>query len=376
MSPMAGRDPLSGDTSYTESLLEHPPAGVEYTSYDLALRDGTLWVRGRRRRHGNGQPADRVILVARATERLLRRSRIMFREPNWYCTVDPAAYDLIHLHQFPARQVGPHLPVVSSAGYPLPELYRVRERWRPIHLNLALRLESATARLGKVDVPWLSTRPPGIMTVYTEHYREWLVARGIPKSRILLAGTAVPDLGLPERRSDGRTVGFIGRDFARKGGHTALATLRLLRAVDPAWHMVVVTSGNYTVEPREPSLDVIYDVERDDLLHTILPRLDILLLPTESDCGAPYGLIEALQAGVCAVISDYPWLDRRLRPPAVATIRTDPVLIADHIRRLTADDLQRAQTAARKLWEEEFSMKSLHMDLLRAYDLALSQTVR
>ena len=374
MSPLAGRDPLSGDTSYTESLLQQPPLGVQYTPYDEALRNGTLLIRGRRRHHGAQTIEDLVILAARAVEQGLRRSQFMFREQYGYVTVKPGVFDLLHAHLFSVRQIGSSLPVVSSAGYPLNVLYQERDHWRPTHAALALKSEYLAARLCKVDVPWLATRAPGVMTVYTEHFRNWLIARGIPAERILLAGTALPEVSLHDKRSDGRTLGFIGRDFNRKGGPVALAALRLVRQVDPTWHMIVVTSNRYGVVSGEPGVEMMYDVARHDLLSAVLPRLDILLLPTSSDCGAPYGLLEALHSGVHAVISDLPWLDSRLRPPAVSRMSPDPVKIANYVAQLSNLDLQQSQLAARELWQEHFAMNVLHTDLLRAYELALSQS--
>lgn len=374
MSPLAGRDPLSGDTSYTESLLHQPPQGVQYTTYEEALRDGTLLIRGRRRRHGPQTIEDLIILAARSVEYGLRRSQLMFREQYGYCTIKPGVFDLVHAHLFSVRQIGSNLPVVSSAGYPLSVLYKNREHWTPMHVALALKSEHLAARLCKVDVPWLGTHTPGVMTVYTDHFRNWLIARGIPAERILLAGTALPDLSLLEKRSDGRTLGFIGRDFNRKGGPIALAALRLLRKVDPTWHMLVATSDRDAVPAGEPGVEMMYDVPRHDILSEVLPRLDILLLPTKSDCGAPYSLLEALQSGVHAVISDLPWLDSRLRPPAVSRMSADPAKIANYVGHLSNLDLLQSQSAARELWQEHFTMNSLHTDLLRAYELALSQT--
>lgn len=378
LSPVPGRDPLSGDTSYTEALLQQPPPGVQYTTYDEAIRDGRVLIRGRRRYHGRQAMVDRVILGARIVEHSLRRAQLMFREEFGYYTIQSDAFDLVHSHLFSIRQINSKVPVVSSAGYPLTELYRYRERWKPLHVNMALRLEEFAARACQVDVPWLGNSTSGVITVYTDHFRNWLVRRGVPQDRVLLAGTGLPDLELASvhRQCDGRTLGFIGRDFNRKGGQIAIEVLRLLRNLDQSWKMIVVTSDRHSINKDEPGVEIHHDPERSKILREILPRLDILLLLTESDCGAPYGLLEALQMGVHAIISNYPWLDSRLIAPAVVRMPFDPPRIAGYVANLSSEDLKRSQTAARKLWHETFSMSSLHTDLLHAYELALSGSSR
>ena len=78
LSPIAGRDPLSGDTSYTDALLADPPVGVGYVRYDQALADGSLRIRGRK-----GASGDAGWLALRGAELALRRAGVMFREPTW-----------------------------------------------------------------------------------------------------------------------------------------------------------------------------------------------------------------------------------------------------------------------------------------------------
>ena len=372
-SPLRERDPVSGDTSYTEALLQEPPAGVSYITYDAAIKSGKLRVRGRAPWHAQANLTDIAIFGARAIEFALRRGSLAFREPVWFVSVDPASVDLVHQHLFAVRQVGSRLPVVSGAGYPLTELYRMREQWTPLHLRCALAFESAAARALDIHEPWLRPTSNGVMTVYTEHFRAWLMDRGVDGDQVHVAGTALPDLGLPTKHSDGKTLGVIARDFVLKGGDIALAAFRELRASDPSWRLIVGTTAaeaRVYVTP-EPGVELVVDPSRELVLNDLLPRIDILLAPTRSDCGAPYAVLEALQAGTCVVMSEIPWLDPRLQPPAVARVPLAPGAVASAVVALASGDLRAAQHAARALWRAEFSMERLHRPLLAAYDAAL-----
>lgn len=373
-SPLRGLDPPSGDVSYTEALLEEPPPGVVYTTYRQAIEDGTVRVRGRKPWRGGLSGTDLGLFAARSVEQLARRSGVLFRERVGYVTVEAGAYDLIHQHLAALRQVGSHVPVVSSAGYPLTELYRWREGWGALHLRAATGVEAWMARAVDAHNPWLRAGRDGVLTVYGDHFRTWLLDRGVDGERVLVSATALPDLRLPPRRSDGRTLAVVARDFWRKGGDVAVEAFRRLHRRDPAWRLVVVTTAASAAAHQSlldhPAITLELDAARDAILHRVLPTADILLLPTRSDCGAPYGVLEALQAGVSVVISDLPWLDDRLQPPAVARVpRCRPDCVVTAVLRF-AEQADRA-TAAHKLWREQFSMPVLHSQLRCAYDAAL-----
>lgn len=372
-SPVAGLDPPSGDVSYTEALLAQPPPGVTYTTYADAIDAGTVRVRGRRPKHGAFGAVDASVLGVRAGEQLLRRTGAMFREPTWFVTIDPDAFDIVHQHLFPVRQIGRRVPVVSSAGYPLAVLYGARERWSPRHLRVALALQSAFDRSFGVHDPWLRPEADGVMTVYSGHFRTWLLDRGVPADQVLVAGTGLPDMAVGARRSDGKTLAFVARDFARKGGDTAQAAFHRLRAADPSLHLIMVTSAAAAGAQglAGPGVEVIVDAPRRRLLEDVLPRTDVLLLPTRSDCGAPYGVLEALQAGAAVVTSTYPWLDERLAEPAVVRVAPTVEAVTDAARALLVPAaLHAAQAATRQLWATQFSMDRLQRDLLDSYGRA------
>ena len=368
-SPLAETDPLSGDTSYTESLLAYPPPGVEYTTYQEAIEEGSLWVRGRKPWHTRPNRIDASVFVLRSIEALFRKSRLMFREQLGYVTIEPGIFDVVHQHLPAIRQLGRPLPVVSGAGFPLTELYRERERWGELHLRIALVLKSLLARLTNAHNPWLRPIKGSLMTVYSDHFRDWLIARGVSADQVRISGTALPQLDLPAKRSDGHTLGVVARDLERKGGDIAIAAFRLLHESDPAWRLIVATtSANAAGIVDHPNLLVVADASRDTILAEVLPQIDILLAPTQADCGAPYGLLEALQSGTALVTSTIPWLDERLTGPAVRRVENSAQPVAVAVRDLARENKEDRQQAAISLWATRFSMAALQQHLRSAYD--------
>jgi hypothetical protein len=116
----------------------------------------------------------------------------------------------------------------------------------------------------------------------------------------------------------------------------------------------------------------ILDADRRTLLEEIYPVHDVLVSPTSSDCGAPYAVLEALQAGMAIVLPPLPWLDERLRPPAVTFASRSSTEIARALGELLQPDrLSSAQDSAVKLWQQVFSMEAFWPELLEAYRRAL-----
>jgi glycosyltransferase involved in cell wall biosynthesis len=372
-SPVHGRDAPGGDIIYTESLVAEPPPGVEYTTYDQALDRGQIVVRGRRPRRGRVNPMDLPIFLVRALD-ALPRGRVAFREAPWFISFTGDDFDLVHQHLFGVAQMGHRrLPSISSAGFPLAELYGSRELWSYQRTRLAEAYQFRAAKVLRAHVPGYHSPPDGLMTVYTEHYRRYLRERGI-REPVRVVGQALPQRTRDEPPSATRTIAFIGRDFERKGGHRAVAAFRLLRDRGLSLRLIVVTAAGAAPPDihDEPGVVVHLDLARHLVLQQILPATDVLVLPTSADCGTPYAVIEALQCGAGVVVTRNPWLSERLAGPPV--VRTDAGVsaIADGVDELLGMPREMRRDSANALYAREYSMAGLHADLLAAYQSALA----
>jgi glycosyltransferase involved in cell wall biosynthesis len=379
-SPLPGRDPVSGDTAYTESLLAAPPPDVEFITYSDAVESGVMRVRGRRPHKGRRwTAADALILVVRGLEMLGRRTGMMYREPTWFVSLDTAEIDLIHQHLFAIRQIGPRVPVVSSFGYPLNVHYKFRERWSPSRLRIATALEVLWSVVLRVHTPWLHGVQPAIMTGYSRAAVDWLVARGWPTSQTRVISTGMVPLGAasPEAERDPLELAFVGRDFYRKGGDIAVAAFELLRSRHQGIHLTIVTSSVPSGQDLPDGVHLVLDAERAYVQDVVLARASILLAPTRADCGVPYGLLEAMQRGCAIVTSDTKWLDDRLAPPAVHRVAPEATTVAAAAESLLSHAaLAEAGTAVRELWERCFSSDALGVSLRAAYEDCLTSGAR
>jgi glycosyltransferase involved in cell wall biosynthesis len=331
-------------------------------------------LRGRRPGRGHAGPADPGLFGLRTAETLARRTGLMFAEPLWFATVDPDAFDVVHLHLFSLRQVDSTVPVVSSAGYPLSVLYHEGRGWSARRASVALALESRLARMSDAHVPWLTASRSDLLTVYSGHFARWLVDRGVPEQNVRVLGTALPAAPPISRTSDGRTLAIVARDYHRKGGDLALAAFDLMRERDPSLTLLVATQAPEAVRSLtgRPGVELFRNPPRSVVVDEILPRTDVLLATTRLDCGVPYGLLEALRQGCGVVTSTVPWIDERLSGPSVRRVGLDPVAVASAATELLGGDRACLERDARALWQDRFSMASVHRELLAAYRDAIA----
>ncbi|WP_289019464.1 glycosyltransferase family 4 protein [uncultured Ornithinimicrobium sp.] len=312
ISPVPGIDPQSGDVTYTRQLLDAPPPGVVYTTYDQAIADGNLVELGTRHAIRASRRGDRwwqlLIGAARKCENLLRRSGLAYREQIRVFKVKPGSFDLIHVHVFHHRFIGAHPPVVASAGGPLRWVYTDAWGWGVVRVAVAELIDrtlgwlwDATmcgARLGRAD---LFIGP-------SDYLREWLQQRGWPGGRIAVQPNYLAVQRTPPLRAalSPRTLGFVARDFDAKGGAEVLAAFADLSQRYPSLRLHIVGSPQRTVSPEITSrVKWTPEVPREELLNTILPAIDLLIYPSRCDTGVPYSSMEALAQGIPAVVSDY-----------------------------------------------------------------------
>jgi glycosyltransferase involved in cell wall biosynthesis len=387
VSAVASRDPHSGDVTYTEQLVAHPPPGVEYTTYDRAVADGSLRELGTRgdvraalggSAGAAGAAATLGAAALRTVEGRVRATGAVFREPIRVLEADPTAFDLVHVHVFNTLFVGASPPVVMSAAGPLEWVYRDAWGWSDRKVRRANAFDAALAQALDATLHARRLGRARRFVAFSEHLRDWVCANGVPPALVdVVPNYLAPPPGRPataaaESRAP-RRLGFVAKDFRSKGGEEVVAAFAMLRRERPDLELVVVGSEPQG-EPdqlRAAGIDWRAFVPRDELLRTVLPGIDVLLHPSHID-GLPYAPMEALAYGVPLVVSDYGALPEMVRGGAGRVSRTRDV--ADLVRATTelldADVHARARAAARVRFETAYSSQTQAPALRRSYELA------
>lgn len=301
LSPVSPIDPDNGDAQFTRDLLAAPPEDVEYITYTDALAAGMVtWGRSLRDVRIWRRPlADPLTAVARAGLHGLRRSGVLLPDPvRWLRVVAP--FDVVHVHCFPVRFLGPRPPVVITDSAGTFWYWTAARGMRESRVLRMLRRERFAARAFGYIHPTARPEPAERVLFFVDAARALLQRTGVPVDGIQRCPPGVPHPVRTSQRS-GKTLLFVARNFDIKGGGTAIEILRRVRARHPDARLMV--AGPSSPDPGLDGVVWLGPRTRDELYTHVYPAADIFVYPTRFDC-APLVVMEALAHGLPVIAPD------------------------------------------------------------------------
>ncbi len=372
ISPLRDLDPPCGDITYTETLLRHPPPGVEYETHASALAAGRLVENAKRNRFWR----EPVTTAANKLINIARSKRWLFWEPFRYFSLAPGAYDAVHLHVFSAGFWRIDCPLVVTSGAPQTDLYidrRVRSR---AGVSRMLRTDTLLARMLGVNSCAAALPQAARVAVYTEYYRDWLVSHHVigPEKIDVIPIMHEPDLRPIEPRLPTR-IGFVANDFDAKGGRVLLKAFQAVKAAVPRAELWIVGGGRPADLGEIAGVTWLGQIDRDRLLRDIMPSFDVFAYPTPCDCFS-YVTLEAMAAGCAIATSDYVSMPEAVdygKAGMVSPVGNHAKLAENIIALLDPDTNMRFRQAARSRFDEHFSCKAVAPRLLETYKKAIAE---
>lgn len=383
LSPLPGLDPPGGDVTYTEQLLAEPPPGVEYETYEEALKAGKIIERGRRHTLSStsvrGLPKELTVVAREKTVNSFRRKGLLFREPFRFFEVRSAEYDLVHVHVFSVTLGAASLPLVVSNGADLPSHYLDARRWGRRRVGVASALDSFLARAEGVVHNSLGPSRADQLVCFSQHLADWYCSRSKLREdqiSVIPCATEVADARKPLERHP-QTVGFVAADFTMKGGGTLLAAWDEVRGMRPDVTLQVVGSPCPYSDDFLARRAITWRgrVERRILFDQVFPSFDVFAYPSNWD-GAPLVIEEALAHGVPVVTSDYGALPEMIGYGTAGEVvpRRDPRLLAAAILRLLEPEYnKKASLAAQEIFRQRYERTVVHRRLREVYDRAVER---
>jgi glycosyltransferase involved in cell wall biosynthesis len=360
-SPVASGGESNGDMQYTEDLLAHPPAGVEYVSMVDALATGEL-VAEPSWRGGDARPRT-LAEAASATARLgvngLRRFKWLLPDGVhwWRVTGD---FDAVHVHCLPVHLSGavPPMLVTDSAGtfwyWTAACGMEDTRAWRLLHR------ERRVAHVAGYTHPSANTDHAAAVLLFVEEGLDLLDRVGLDRSRAGVAPPGVPPARMAHREHEEPTMLFVARNFEVKGGAVVLHILEEVRRRIPSARLMV--AGSDKPDPGLPGVTWLGSCSRDELYERAYPEADVFVYPTTFDC-APLVVMEAMANGLPVVA-----------PRAFGL----PSMVRDGEGGLLYEpgDVPAATEAVLRLFSDRQLLADLAAGARRGYDTRLSTSVR
>lgn len=227
----------------------------------------------------------------RSRPRWLAYLRFGRRVENWLACHQPMDC-IIHSHE----RIGVH-DVTTFHGPPFASV-RDKPWWKKLSLRVAMQcwLERRELRVARAIIP----NSPIIARQLADYYPEYAHKLTAP-----IVPGVVPGVTRPPRKvaQDGGIVGFVGREWQRKGLSRAVAIVAQLRNTRPRLEFWVIGPEPRAIEYLFKDWHGAYRLLgwRTDNAH--FEQIDVLLHPARAE---PYGMVisEAMAACVPVVVSE------------------------------------------------------------------------
>jgi glycosyltransferase involved in cell wall biosynthesis len=189
-------------------------------------------------------------------------------------------------------------------------------------------------------------------------------------------GASPANIGAVPRPKSGFTLLHVGRMVPTKDHATLLRAVALARPRIPNVRLWIVGDG-----PLEPSLRalsselglsecVTFFGERNDV-SSFLAAADLFVMPSITE-GLPVSLLEAMSAGLPAVVTDVGGMGEIARLSRAATLvpRSDPQALSEVLCKTAErrDELPKIGDLARRCYQERFTPERMFDEYMRLYN--------
>lgn len=278
---------MGGENTYTQTLLSHPPDGVEYTHHTKALETGEI-----------------KLTYFGKIDSILMTAKVLPPDAGVMSIKLEADFDLIHCHAYNLKIEGKHPPVVlgdSSCNF----LYlRDYLGWSPAKIKLQYHLRRLFHRMTNVYDQTLNLSDCRRLIVFSEFAKKIHIECGVPKEKIAVVYPGLADRSVIKRDGVQVNILFAGVWFERKGGLVVLEAFRKLTSkyknlkltlLGPLPNGVSIKKGE-RIEQKD-------FVPYEKLLDHYSKADIFVLVPPKAE---GYGLVveEAMSFGIPAVVSD------------------------------------------------------------------------
>lgn len=344
---------MGGENTFTQSLLAHPPSGVEYIHHAQALEEGRI-VYNRFQR-----PLSFLMKVG-----------ILPLDVGFQCFEIRDKFDLIHLHVYCSKLINYAGPVVlsdSSSNFLFLKDYL---GWSKTRIDLSYKSRRKISKTFRMYDPNLNLYKAKKLIVWSNFAKKVHQGLGVDSQKIVVVPPGIAKVPGKKIKHPGFNILFVGIWFERKGGPLLLEAYKILKKKYRNIYLFLI--GEVPQRIRLPRNVWHKDyLPREELINKTFPQADVLVLV--SPVAEGYGLVvlEAASLGIPAIVTSVYALPEIVKDKETGFVipPSNLDLLVDRLERLIKDKSlsQKMGEAAQKRFMEKFWIKKTNQQLLRVY---------
>lgn len=347
---------MGGENTYTQTLLAHPPKGVDYTHYTDALKDGSI----------KYSSWHKIINMA-------IKLRILPASPQIICFEVSKKFDLIHSHVHAVQISGIKIPVLlsdSSSNILFLKDYLGWGKWR---IDIGYKIKKWLVKNLNIYDAELNLRDADL-AVWSNFSKKIHRSLGVNGKKISVIPPGIEQLAGKKIKKSGFNILFIGIWFQRKGGNLVLKAYKRLKQKYPKISLTISLTiiGQIPAGIKLPQDVVHLDyMPRKEIIKNIYPQADILVLVPDKAEGYGMVIVEAASMGIPSIVSSVCALPELVENGKSGLVITPGSVteLMQALERLITDSILRKNMGkqAMRRFLNYFSIKKTNEKLLKVY---------
>jgi glycosyltransferase involved in cell wall biosynthesis len=275
---------MGGENTYTMTLLENPPEGVEHVHFMEALRLGLIdyskW----------HKPFN-----------FLMKARIIPPDAGIQCFKILGDFDLIHCHGYGLKVENFSGPIVLSDSSSNLLFLRDYLGWSRARIEVGYFIKKfLVSALNIYDLNFNLMGAP--LVVWSRFAKKVHIELGCDPKKIVVIAPGIEKLRGKKIDQGAFKILFVGVWFERKGGEVVLKAFELLKKRYPSIKLTVIGQLPRNLVLPEGILHKDY-VPRERLIKEVFSPADVLVLVPELAEGYGLVVLEAASLGIPAVVT-------------------------------------------------------------------------
>lgn len=351
---------MGGENTFTQSLLNYPPKGVNYIHFNKALEKGyielTFW--------------QKIFSY-------LTKFRILPLSPGVMCFKLNKQFDLIHSHAYAVKLENSKCPVILSDSSSNFLFLRDYLNWSLTRIKFGYWIKKTIYRKLDVIDQDVNLHKAYKLIVFSKFAKKIHEELSEKQKKIVVIYPGLPSKKIISHNNSKINILFAGVWFERKGGTILLKSYQQLKEKYKNLKLTVLGPLPKKVSINDSTIIQKDFVSYDKLINDYYPKADIFVLAPPKTEGFGMVVLEAMSFGIPVVVSSVYAL-----PELIINGKTGLVVKPSNVEDLTKklEKLilntklrKKMGTEAKKEFNKRFSIKKRNKDLLlNAYLPALA----